>query len=410
MAKSKPSRNKDRARNKNGSDRSLRKVLPGRPVSKKATNKPMESIEDLLAKASALLQTSQLEEARSVVLRALAVLDEAKDNSTTGLVLEALQARSLLGEICIEHGEPEEARAHFLAAAELDPDGLVPESQGGGPEKFLWLAQLSEEGGSDSVQWFEKGITALRSGIASTPDMAEQMQKRKKLASALCGVVEIYMTDLSWEPDAESRCESLITEAMLVAPECPGALQTLASVRISQTRMDEAMKALTHSIEVWKDLPAGDESVPNFPTRISLARLLMEVGMEDDALEVLERLVEEDDTSVEAWYLGGWCQYLATEKNQVASAPVVDGAANNDLEESSSKAAMVSSRDWLRNSLRLYELQDYEDERLREHALELVQGLDAALGDAIEEEEEDSAEDDDWESEVDDEDQVMNGV
>ncbi|KAL9577395.1 MAG: hypothetical protein Q9212_006389 [Teloschistes hypoglaucus] len=409
MAKSKPSRNKDGARSKNGSDGPLRKVLPGRTVSKK-TKKPAESVEGLLAEASALLQTSQLEEARSLVLRALAILDGAKDKFTTGIVDEALQARSLLGEICIELGEPEEARANFLAAAELDRDGFVPESQGGGPEKFLWLAQLSEEGGNDSLQWFEKGITALRSGIASTPDMAEQMQKRKKLASALCGVVEIYMTDLSWESDAESRCESLITEAMLVAPECPEALQTLANVRISQTRMDEARKALTQSIEIWKDLPAGDESVPNFPARISLARLLMEVGMEDDALEVLERLVDEDDTSVEAWYLGGWCQYLATEKSKIASNSVITDAANNNSEESDSKAALVSSRDWLRNSLHLYDLQDYEDERLKEHALELVQGLDADLGDAIEEEEEGGAENDDWESEVDTEDQVMNGT
>ncbi|KAI4198178.1 MAG: hypothetical protein LQ350_005465 [Teloschistes chrysophthalmus] len=240
--------------------------------------------------------------------------------------------------------------------------------------------------------------------------MQMQMQKRKKLASALCGLVEIYMTDLSWESDAESRCESLITEAMLVAPECPEALQTLASVRISQTRMDEARKALTQSIEIWKDLPAGDESVPNFPARISLARLLMEVGMEDDALEVLERLVDEDDTSVEAWYLGGWCQYLATEKSETASNSIVNGAPDNDRKESASRAALVTSRDWLRNSLRLYELQDYEDERLKEHALELVQGLDAGLGDTIEEEEEDGAEDDDWESEGDDEDQSMDGI
>ncbi|KAL8667392.1 MAG: hypothetical protein Q9202_000608 [Teloschistes flavicans] len=409
MAKSKPSRNKNGVRSRNGSDRSLKKVLPGRPVSKKA-NRPVESVEELLAKASALVQTSQPEEARSMVLRALAMLNGARDNSATGIALEVLPARSLLGEICLELGEPEEARANFLAAAELDSDGLIPESHGGGPEKFLWLAQLSEDGGNDSVQWFEKGIIALRNVIASTLDKAEQTQKRKKLASALCGVVEIYMTDLSWEPDAESRCESLITEAMLVAPECPEPLQTLASVRISQTRMDEAMKALVESIEIWKDSPAGDESVPNFPTRISLARLLMEVGMEDDALEVLERLVEEDDTSVEAWYLGGWCQYLVMEKGKIASFSVVESATKNDLEGSASRAALISSRDWLSNSLRLFEQQDYEDERLREHALELVQGLDADLGDAIEEEEEDGVDDDDWESEVDNEDQAMNGT
>ncbi|KAI4192830.1 MAG: hypothetical protein LQ350_008553, partial [Teloschistes chrysophthalmus] len=88
--------------------------------SRKKTKGPVESVEGLLTDASALLQTSQLEEARLLVVRALAV------NSPTS----TLPARSLLGEICIELGEPEEARANFLAAAELDSDGLVPESQG----------------------------------------------------------------------------------------------------------------------------------------------------------------------------------------------------------------------------------------------------------------------------------------
>ncbi|KAL8687625.1 MAG: hypothetical protein Q9218_006254 [Villophora microphyllina] len=410
MAKSKPLGTANGTRSKQGSDRSLKKVLPGRPTSKQS-RKSEESVEDLLAKASALVQTSQLQEALSLALRALAKTDGSTDASISGDAPRALAARSLLGEIYLELGEPEEARVNFLAAAELDPGALVAEASGGGPEKFLWLAQLSEEGGHNSVHWFEKGITALRNRAVSPLDKEALAQRDKKLAAALCGIVEIYMTDLSWELDAESRCESLITEAMLVAPESPEALQTLASVRISQTRIDEAKKVLTQSIEIWKDLPAGHGSVPDFPIRISLARLLMEVDMQTDAMEVLERLVEEDDTSVEAWYLGGWCQYLAMERSKAAPTPGAGSAANNDPHESASSAALKSSRAWLRNSLRLCEIQDYEDERLKEHALELVKNLDSELGDVEEaEEEEDSAEDDNWESETDEGDQMMNGT
>lgn len=119
-------------------------------------------------------------------------------------------------------------------------------------------------------------------------------------------------------------------------------------------------------------LPPEDSHVPDFSSRIALSRLLMEVGMEADAFMVLERLVQEDDQSVEAWYLGGWCQNLQ---------------AQNGID---SKGA---ARDWLSNSLRLYDLQDYEDDRLRDHAVGLVEKLQLELGDG-------AIEEDEWEDDV----------
>ncbi|KAL8717910.1 MAG: hypothetical protein Q9225_004903 [Loekoesia sp. 1 TL-2023] len=406
MAKSRPSRRREKADNKKAATRHLDRVLPGKPASKQS-RKPQESPQDLLAKASAFLQTSQAEEALSLALRALNQLKSDNGHSTS----EALPALNLVAEINLELGDADNARAYFLQAASLDPDGSIPEPHGGGVEKFFWLAQLSEEGGQDSVSWFEKGIVALRAEIALTFDPTMKAARQKKLAAALCGVVEIYMTDLSWETDAESRCESLVTEAMLVAPDSPEALQTLSNLRISQTRKEEARKVLAESIELWKHLPAGDEGVPEFPTRISLSRLLMEVEMEDEAIEVLERLVEEDDTSVEAWYLGGWCMYLIAEKKKHTQALAATGLDNDDKEEElSSKATLLSSRDWLMNSLRLYQLQDYEDERLQDHAQELVTHLNSVLGEVKDEDEEDGSGDEDWESDVEDEDQTMNGT
>ena len=163
-----------------------------------------------------------------------------------------------------------------------------------------------------------------------------------------------------------------------MAPNSPSALQTLASIRISQTREGDARKALERSIELWQDLPEDDPGIPDFPTRISLSRLLMEVEMEQRAVEVLERLITEDDQSVEAWYLGGWCHFLRAQK------------------EADTKQL---SREWLRNALRLYQLQEYEDERLKQHAQELVATLDEELGGPIEDEDEDG-----WEDEEDDDD------
>jgi hypothetical protein len=127
-------------------------------------------------------------------------------------------------------------------------------------------------------------------------------------------------------------------------------------------------------MELWRDLAPEDPDVPDFPSRISLSRLLMEAQMEMQALEVLERLILEDDESVEAWYLGGWCLYLLTdkEKDQHTTNTESSGDRRHD--------SMVASREWLKQSLKLYTKIEYEDERLKSHAMELVQELDNELG------------------------------
>lgn len=143
-------------------------------------------------------------------------------------------------------------------------------------------------------------------------------------------------------------------------------------------------------MQLWKDLPPEDPGVPEFPTRISLARLLMEVQMASEALEILEGLILQDDQSVEAWYLGGWCLYLIGEEKSGRE----PGSATTGSETSEEVvAAWKSSRAWLKNSLKLFALVGYEDEPLRDHARELVQALDKELGDEESEDEwEDEAE------------------
>ena len=107
--------------------------------------------------------------------------------------------------------------------------------------------------------------------------------------------------------------------------------------------------------------------------------------MEGRAMVVLERLVGEDDQSVEAWYLGGWCQVLQAEK--------LDQAETGKEEKKKKKKG---AREWLRNSLKLYELLDYEDERLKDHAIELVTALNQELG--VEDE---GDEEEEWQDESD---------
>jgi hypothetical protein len=162
---------------------------------------------------------------------------------------------------------------------------------------------------------------------------------------------------------------------MLVSPESPAVLQTLASVRVSEVRIEDAKAALTRSMELWRHLPPEHVKVPDFATRISLVRLLLEVEMDGEAVEVVDQLVQEDDQSVEALYLAAWARFLEYEKG-------ADTAGD--------------SRELLRRCLRLYTSLDYEDEKLRAHVVDLIARLDEILGPPVREDDDDEA---DWEDE-----------
>ncbi|KAL6706784.1 hypothetical protein ACN47E_005120 [Coniothyrium glycines] len=367
---------------------------------KKSSNgtpkKPKTSPEELLAQAAILLQTSQPEDALVAARRALNLLQPGSTPTVA-----ALPALNLLGEINVELGDPESAREAFQAAILLDPEGAND-----GAEKFLWLAQLNEEGGEESVRWFNKGIDVLKKEIGDLEGKATKKaeigdllnEKRQKVANSLCGIAEVYMTDLSWASDAEARCDAAVTEALLFAPDNPEPFQTLASVRISQLRTDEAKSALTQSMDLWRDLDPDDPKVPDYSTRISLSRLLMEAEMEDEAIEVLERLVGENDGSVEAWYLGGWCLHLLAAKQKATG------------EAKTATSLLRTSRDWLENCLKLYNLLEYEDERLKEHAEEILKDLNDVLGPVVEGEDEDEDWEDADEDDGDDDDEEMDGT
>ncbi|KAK0257908.1 hypothetical protein B0A54_06967 [Friedmanniomyces endolithicus] len=374
------------AKTKTKTGKQLKQAHQSTKAMANANGKPKDTPEQLYASAIDLVEQSQPDEA---LKKAKKLWAQVQNRSVT----EALPALNLLGEISVELGDGEAARGYFEQAVALDPTGEIPEALGGGAEKFLWLAQLCEEGGQASVDWFERGVKALQVEISTIetgglPGMDEEsllmlrVEKKRKLANALCGIVEVYMTDLSWEEDAEARCDALVTEAMAVEDETSAeVLQTLASVRLSQERQEDARAALTRSLQSWFELESDDAAVPDFATRVSLARLLMEAEMEVQAMQVSQRLVAENDQSVEAWYLGGWCQHLMAEKLQAAPELSKDGDADMSVVNMGSVTmAWKGSRNWLNMALKLFDLLDYEDERLFGHAKALVAELDERLG------------------------------
>ena len=183
MAKTRPSKKESKKKGKS--------MRHGNRLIREVKEDPMT----LYEQATALLQTGQPDAALELVERALKLSAEGSPNMLIGL--------NLLAEVHVELGNIDTAREYFSRTVQLDPEGTIPDEKGGGPEKFLWLAQLSEEGGKDSVAWFERGVGALRRVIQSLEEGGAQknagaLEERKmQMAQALCSVVEIYMTDLS---------------------------------------------------------------------------------------------------------------------------------------------------------------------------------------------------------------------
>ena len=186
MAKSRPTDKRTNKRKKKSENRSQKLSLDQAPA--------------LLEQATVLLHQGEPEEALKPANKALRCL-----TVEFAPLLAPLPALDLVGEIYVELGDIGQARDVFMKAALLDPHGMIPEAQGGGADKFFWLAQLSEEGGEDSVRWYDKGITSLRRELAETDGQAVDLDhvraietRKSKLSNALCGIAEVYMTDLSY--------------------------------------------------------------------------------------------------------------------------------------------------------------------------------------------------------------------
>ena len=377
MAKIKPS--KSARRNAATKDKTVLNATNNLTSKKK---NPQRRIEQLIDEAADLLQEGQPDAALPLVEEALARLEAKKAVTGDEARYTSLNipGRNLAAQIQMELGLVEEAYFNYTELAKLDPAGKAISA-----EPHLWLAQLSPEGGQDSIDHYTKACEILRGEVASIEEtvkytlMTDQLEDKKiKLSEALCSMAEVYLTDLSFQDDAERFCEGHITEALAISPTSASVLQTLASIRISQVRIEDAKSALKRSLELRENLPPDDVDIPDFPTRVSLARLLMEVEEEAKAFEVTERLVKDDDHSVEAWYLGGLSQSLRAQKER-------------DIQEAEDLSR--NARTWLRESLRLYDAQQYEDDRLRDHARELVGQIEEDL--KIQPEEEDDWEDDD---------------
>jgi len=120
----------------------------------------------------------------------------------------------------------------------------------------------------------------------------------------------------SFEPNAESQCETYLAQAVQIEPITSEVYQTLASVRLSQQRVDEAKAALAQGLALWLGSTSTEEDdlTPDYETRLALVKLLLETAMYDEAFTVLNGLIEENDQVPDTLYLFGWANFIAAEE------------------------------------------------------------------------------------------------
>ncbi|KAF8830681.1 hypothetical protein HHX47_DHR2001174 [Lentinula edodes] len=173
-----------------------------------------------------------------------------------------------------------------------------------------------------------------------------------------------------------------------VDPDNSEALQSLASVWMSQQRPEDAKACLEKAWISWKDLDLDDSKVPPIPARLGLVRLFLELSIYSPALLVLHGVMTADDEEVEAWYLEGWCYFLIAEQAKE------NGGTLDDL---SWEELVQHARDRLETCQLLHIHQEHPDKSLLEHTQELIANLEGmGIKPFLPGEGEDEADDSEW--------------
>ncbi|KAI0635934.1 hypothetical protein C8Q77DRAFT_1100465 [Trametes polyzona] len=356
-----------------------------RPKTRKAKQLVTENTAEMAAPPSV---PALLEKAQELIVRC----EYELANRFARRVLEReprnVEAKEILGVTQLETGELDAAKETFSSLIPPHPDApSVPP-----PSAHLYLAQLSDDDPHLALKHYQAAVDIL-SGQLKGKERAvdpvgtsdDEAEIKRNIVRALIGMVEIWMDpsyDLCFDPAAEKTCEDLLNLALQTDPGNAEALQTLASVRMSQQRPDDAKVCLEQAWSQWKDLDVDDPRMPPIPSRLALVKLFLELSLYTPALLVLKDIIEADDLEVEAWYLEGWCFFLMAEQAKENG---------GKLDELTWEELARDARDCLETCQMLHVNQDHPDKPLLEHARELIAKLES-LGIQSSPEKEDSDE------------------
>lgn len=227
-----------------------------------------------------------------------------------------LELQAVFAEVYLENGKAEKAYPLLVNICELDPDGKK-----GGNDKFFTLGQIT--GGSEGIQLIYKGIENVSN---QSGDEINESQI-KKIIGGLLSMIEIWMTDLCMEPEAEEQCEELINKAIEISNGESGEVWlSLGSIRISQQRFEEAIEAFKKSWEFFEkrkielEQDSGNiktqlEYIELLQPLLNLGKMCVEMGEYEVALKICNSIKDIDEDNLECYYLEGFSNYLLAKVN-----------------------------------------------------------------------------------------------
>lgn len=260
---------------------------------------------------------SPLEEARGLLASARAeeairLLRPLKSQNSTDPEFLAV-----LGEAYLEEGKVEKAFKYLSSAIENDPQGNY------GAEKFLYVGQII--GGAKGLELIDQGISLLESEN-------NDKQILKKITAAIFSKIEIWMTDLCMDPQAEEMCNQLIQQSLQIDETNPETWSLFASIKISQQLDEDALQAIQKSWELFQlkklSLEEQSDSLENngddFSTEyieliqplLTLSRFCIELGNYELGGIISSSIRDIDSNNLESFYIEGFSNYLILKKNQ----------------------------------------------------------------------------------------------
>lgn len=285
-----------------------------------------------------------------------------------------LQVLEKLGECHVSLGNQDEAKQYFQEALSLleqtsAKDGATLAYHETRSNLYLYTGQLCME--HEALQAYKNGIQSLEACLSLAMDDETEKTLHQKISGAYCTVAELYLTDLCYEDNAETECETYLEKALQIkdtdGEPLVDALQTMASLRLSQkTRQQEAVPFILRAYDKMKigcealatlvgladdeedgavaatgmgdgesarELKEVDaaNNLPEFEFRCQTAKLLLECAaiiresassngsMSADshhdrclsaAISVLGSLLAQNDEVIEIWFLTG-CAFAA---------------------------------------------------------------------------------------------------
>lgn len=233
----------------------------------------MSSLQEIIETALALIQTSQTQEA-------LEYLGQFLDHYGEDVVF--LQA---YGEALLENNDLETGFEILSKACAADAEALK------GTEKFFYVGQII--GGVDGLQHLDVSLRRLEQqielvkkgettdiGIVTRFETKEELLEYlvKKMNQGIFAKIEIWMTDLCMESEAESQCDQLINYSLILDGNNPEALSLLSSIRISQQRPEDAKEALVKSWQLFDVKKQALEEAAN--SKVEKQEDATDVGLE----------------------------------------------------------------------------------------------------------------------------------